>query len=405
MTRTFPDWAYLIDESGRHWYHLGKGTALAAGSEGKERPPQKALYAIPSRDLISRPHWVSSKEETLIARVVAVENEKLGVKLSAGPGRITDWRPVEYNGTRTLVQSVAMPWHFELPPGRTTEFTDFVPHYSLFPPEPNAVMLWQEEGEWVAGYARERRWVHVQLLGSLSAPDVAAEIQLTLMELSARGILEKTTEAVVWGNYDLALHQSLQENAGLEVRFEARPAPRTDDSAAWKLEPHEVSRAKQNRARQKRTGWIALFATVFLLLLVGAGYFHLWTLQQSNERLRGKIAANRAAADLIAEAMNHWESLSPVIEPRRAPVEIFHQISTLLPPKGFRLTRFEIQDYRIISLSGEASNMGTALKFKGDLENSEGLADFAWEESQPRQKGDLIEYNVTGTYLFQNETE
>lgn len=400
MTRTFPDWAYLIDGSGRHWYHLAKGTKISGdGGEG-ERVPQKAVFAIPSRDLISHPHWVSSKDDTIISQIVAVETEKIGLRLTPGPGRISDWKPVQYNGTRTLVQSVAIPWEFETEDTKGTEFTDFVPQYSLYAPETDAVALWKEDNDWVAGYARGNEWAHIQPLGKLSAEEIAGEIQLTLMELSAKEIIGETKEVVVWGGYDVALHQTLQEQTGFEVRFEALPAPNTSTSAAWEFEPHEVSHAKIQKARQKRGAWIGVAALFAVLLITAAAFFHLWTLQKTNASLAGRIAANRPAADIIEDAMSHWDALSPAIEPRRSPVELFHQISNLLPPKGFRITSFEVQDHRIISVTGEASNMGTALKFKGDLEQNNALSDYEWEERQPRQKGDLIEFNAIGKYRF-----
>ncbi|MDF1824039.1 MAG: hypothetical protein P1U68_05330 [Verrucomicrobiales bacterium] len=400
MTQTFPDWAYLSDESGRHWYHLSKGTKLPRDGDGKERPPQKALFAIPSRDLISHPHWVSSKDDAIIAQVVAVETEKLGMRLTPGPGRISDWKPVKYNGTRTLVQSVAIPWDFETGETKATEFIDFIPQYSLYPPPADTVALWKEDGEWIAGYANGNRWAHIQALGELSAGEIASEIKLTLIELSAKEIIDETREVVVWGGYDVALHQSLQEQTGFEVRFEPKPLATTTASEGWNFEPHEVSRARIHQSRKKRGAWIGVAVLFAVFLIAAAAVFHLWTLQKTNENLRRRIADNRPAAEVIEKAMTHWDTLSPAIEPRRSPLELFHQISRLLPPKGFRVTSYEVQDHRIISLTGEASNMGTALKFKGDLEENSALSDYEWEERQPRQKGDLIEFNAIGKYRF-----
>lgn len=61
MTRTLlPEWAYLVDETGRYWYHLGNGTRQAVEGEKGARPPGKTLFGIATNDLVSIPQWVSS---------------------------------------------------------------------------------------------------------------------------------------------------------------------------------------------------------------------------------------------------------------------------------------------------------------------------------------------------------
>ena len=65
MTRSYPEWAYLIDESGRYWYHLKNGTRIVVDGTEEARPPQRAIYGIPTNDLVSHPHWISSKDEEI----------------------------------------------------------------------------------------------------------------------------------------------------------------------------------------------------------------------------------------------------------------------------------------------------------------------------------------------------
>jgi len=403
MTRTLPEWAYLVDETGRYWYHLGNGTRQAVEGEKGARPPGKALFAIATNDLVSIPQWVSSKDPVIITEAVEAEIERLGFQRGGGPGKVSDWKPVDLNGTRTLVQSVTTPWALEelaksLAPN---DFVDFIPQYALDPPPESAAVLWREGDSWVAGYSRGSRWIHVQTLGGEEMrPLLAGEINLTFIELSAKGLLEAASRIVVWAPYDLELHRTLQEETGLNVTFETRPAPAPASAPAWDFEPHAVSLVRIGRTRRRRglvAGFLALLA---LSLLAAAATFHVWHLGEANSQLKARIAENRADADTISSAMDRWHNLGPAIDPVRSPIELFHQVATLLPETGLRLTSFEVRDDKVIEVRAEGATMANAIQIKAAFENAEALADYTWEIPPPRAKDDLTEIFATGTYRF-----
>lgn len=407
MTRNLPEWAYLVDETGRYWYHLGNGTRQPVTGDRGERPPGKTLFAIATNDLVSLPQWVSSKDPDIISEVVEAEINRLGFQRNGGPGKVSDWKPVELNGTRTLVQTVTTPWKLEelSKSAAPDEFVEFFPLYALYAPPENAAVLWREGGNWVAGYSRGRRWIHVQTLGGEEMrPLLAGEINLTLIELTAKGLLDGASRLVVWAPYDLDLHRALQEETGLPVAFETRPAPTPATAPQWEFEPHEVSLARLSRARRRR-GIIAGLLVVFVLTFLAAGAaFHLWYLGQTNQRLATKIKANEADADAIESAKTRWEVLSPAIDPRRSPVELFHQVASLLPEKGLRISAFEVRDNKVIEVRAEGATMANALQIKGALEKGGSLSDYTWVIPPPRPKEDLQEIFATGTYRFAPET-
>lgn len=408
MTRNLPEWAYLVDETGRYWYHLGNGARQPVTGDRSERPPGKTLFAIATNDLVSVPQWVSSKDPDIIGEVVEAEIARLGFNRNGGPGKVADWKPVELNGTRTLVQTVTTPWALEelaksAAPG---EFVEFFPHYALYAPPEDAAVLWREGANWVAGYSRGRRWIHVQTLGGEEMrPLLAGEINLTLIELAAKGLLEGAARLVVWTPYDLDLHRALQEETGLPVVFEKRPAPSPATAPAWEFEPHEVSRVRLGRARRRRGMAAAILILLVLVLLAAAAALHLWYLDASNRRLEARIRANEDAAAVIESAQARWEAFSPAIDPRRSPVELFHQVSTLLPEKGLRLTSFEVRDDKVIEVRAEGATMANALQIKGALEKGESLSDYTWVIPPPRPKEDLQEIFATGTYRFAPATD
>lgn len=399
MTRSLPEWAYLVDETGRHWHHLSTGAKQPVDGADSSRIPTKAVFGISTHDLISIPQWISSKDSAIIGQVVDVEIEKLGIKSEDGPGRVKDWKAVEINGTQTLVQSVAIPWGFDELENVPVEFTDFIPQYALFPPPTDAVVLWREGDTWVAGYTRRGGWVHVQSLDDSSDPvQIAGEINLTLMELSAKAISTEMTKIVVWSVYDLDLQRALQEETGLFVEFEERPAPSQSVAADWDFEPHIVSQEKIQKTKRRRGGWIAFFTFLFIAVLAAAALLHLMMLRSGNERLQEKVTLNQPAADQIIAARNRWDALSPAIDPSRSVVEIFHQVAALLPEKGFRLVSFEVQNFNTIVVVGQGSTLQNSMSIKTKLQELPALDNFTWEIGQPKEVDDLFVLTAIGTF-------
>lgn len=403
MTRARPDWAYVSDDTGRHWYHLTNGQKKP--NEDKSfRPPSRALFAIPSQDVVSIPQWVSSKDSAIINEVVALETERLGIRPNEGPGIASEWKTVELNGSRTLVQSVSIPWSLPELESMDDVFAKFVPQYALYAPPANAIVLWTEEENWIAGYSRGEHWVHVHALGNGSAGAITSEVQLTLLELSAKGILDSLEEIVVWGEFDVNLYQALDEGTGRKISFVPRPAP-VGPTQDWNLLPHSVSESRESEAKKKRSTLIASIGILALAMIVGAAFLHLRVLEQSNDQLRSQIRNNRLAADAIQLSIDKWYALAPAVDPKRSPLDIFHEVSVLLPEKGFRLTSFEMQNSNTVIVRGEGATMANALKIKGAIEEAPGLTDYLWEIPPPTSKGGLVELIATGTYQFSGNEE
>jgi hypothetical protein len=82
------------------------------------------------------------------------------------------------------------------------------------------------------------------------------------------------------------------------------------------------------------------------------------------------------------------------------PVELFHQVASVFPEKGLRLTHFEIRENGDIVLRGEASSVPLANGFKADLENSPGLGAYRWTVPPPQIEGETATFLATGAYRF-----
>ncbi len=372
------------------------------GSE-VDRAPKRAAYTISSRDIVSRPQWVNSIDAEVIDQVVLLENEKQGVPLPPGPGRLLTWRAVDLDGTRTLVQSLTIPWEMEKT--RATEFSGFVPWFAFFGPPPDSAVLWKEGSQLIAGFSRGDRWVHVVSLGDEKDPNaIAAEIDLTLRELGGRGLIDGVQNVVVWDEMEASTLGRIEQVTGLDVIPGIRPEPKPPaEKRVWGFEPHSVSQRKIEKRRRQRMV-LALIGAVCVLVAVGAVAFsHLQSLEAGNRMLEQRISANREAADRVEVAMDRWQQLGPVVDPARSPVELFYRVSLLVPEKGFRLTSFEVLDLSTIVVRGEASTMSNALQVKGRIEEAEMLSDYVWEIPPPKSKGELTEFFAIGRYRYIDE--
>ncbi|MEQ1840365.1 MAG: hypothetical protein ABL994_08150 [Verrucomicrobiales bacterium] len=244
-----PEWALLIDESGRYWQHFASAERQPFVAGAPQRLPGKAIFGIATHDLISCPQWVNSKDPEIISQLVSVEIESLGLHRNSGPGCTKDWTPLKSNGTRSLIQAVAVPWALSDLDQLMGDFASFCPQYSLFPPPPDSIVFWKEHRKLVVGYTHENRWIHVQTLDLREQVSHAVrEANRTLLELAARNILAPPSQVVVWAPSESRIQQALEKEFELPVFFTPFPSPLPTTS--WKFEPHQISFSR--KARQGR---------------------------------------------------------------------------------------------------------------------------------------------------------
>ncbi len=394
-----PEWALLIDESGRYWQHLASAERQPYVAGAPQRFPGKAIFGIASHDLISCPQWVNSKDPEIISQLVSVEIESLGLHRNAGPGCTKDWTSLKSNGTRSLIQAVAVPWTLSELDQHTGDFVSFCPQYSLFPPPPDSVVFWKEDRKLVVGYTHDNRWIHVQTLDLREQVSHAVrEANRTMLELSARNIMAPASQVVVWTPSEGRLQQALETEFEIPVYFTSFPS--RVQATSWKFEPHQISLSRKARQNRRRLFWLTLTGVFLLMVLLAAAAFDLHVLKRVNRELESRIAESRDEATQIETSIDRWVALEPALDQSRSPLELLHHVTQLLPEKSFRLTLFEVQDFRTILLRGEASSMASALQFKGALERAPGLQDYVWEIPPPRSTEDLTEFFATGTYRY-----
>ena len=146
MRRNTADWAYLVDETGHGWLNIPESRKKREFLLRQDHVPTKAIYGIPTYHLVTATKWVSTKDQALISEMIETGSEQaLGVDSEGGTGKLVDWQEIGQNGTRTLVQSVAIPWDLpETEDGRIS-WTEFMPQYEMFQPPAGCNRLVERE--------------------------------------------------------------------------------------------------------------------------------------------------------------------------------------------------------------------------------------------------------------------
>ncbi len=401
MRRNSTEWAYLTDESGREWLSLSKGGDHSISLLRDGNVPARAIYAVPTFCLVTVPKWVNSKESNIISEVIAIDSEQLGVRSEDGPGKLVEWRPIDQNGTRTLIKSIAIPWSLPETDSGQTDWVEFIPQFELYQPPLDSIVIWKEESRWTCGYVRDERWVYAHNLGEVDAFSLAAkEIALTALELNSKGYIPEPKQIIVWSAPTQDIQTALEKEFDIPVHFQPKPQPSANNTKVWSLEPHNISTRKSEAKSRRRGSLLVALLTLGILLLAAGGVFHLKQLETGNTRLRAMIAKNQPEADKIERTIEKWNTLGPAIAPERSPVEIFHQLSMLVPQRGFRITSFEYLNNKTIVIRGEAETLPVAIQFKEKLTQCDQLKDYKWELPQPQPKGDIATFFAQGHYRF-----
>jgi len=391
MKRENPNWAYVDDGEEGSWLHIPSGEQTRGSTPVPKSAPSDCVLAIASHDLVSIPKWVNSRDTQIIDQIVAGEVEDLGIAGIAGPGKLYGWKPVATREQQTLIQIVVIPWPLA-PLDRVRKLVvDYIPFFSLRPPPDNGICLWREGNKWIAGYSRLGEWIHVHSLGETGKEgSFPQEIALTVRELAAGDYITEPQCFHSWAELPGELAASLALYPDNPVERQGLPPVTLSENCSWEILPHETARARTRKQNQGK--WLGVIS-LFVLLLAGLAiwaWIDLHWRGDQNQALAARIADNRERADEIEETIERWDALTPAITPDRTAVELFHEVSVLLPEKGFRLTSFEYLDTRTIILRGEAASVAEALRMQSALKNSQQLADYEWEiPTPPNPKGNM----------------
>ena len=386
-------------ENEREWWKPDRNGIWQKSSQAPSSG-QPVGYAFSAFACHSYPLWISSDDPEIIDQIIPMELEQIGAITAGDLESHRDMRKVEGDGARTLIQALVIPGDLEDASGAATgRWQRFIPSACLFAFPRNRIVIWKEMGRFVVAFTREGRLVHFHAFGKGAfSEDLVAEIACIYGELYGRDVVDEVTSLLAWTE-DAATPEArviIDRLLQLQVEKSEKPPPDLSIASSIDLVPESVLNARA--ARKKRGQWLQAAALVTGALVIAAG-LATWSLvraERYNQQLRDRVLAEGPTAKSIRMAKDRWESLSPAITVERQPIEIFHQIATLIPPKGIQVTKFEISGNEI-KLGGEASSGPIALSLESKLKSSPELSKYEWRQNSPIKSG-ITKFNATGIY-------
>jgi hypothetical protein len=350
---------------------------------GKDASVEDCVFGIDVLALDCMPFWAMTPEDGQfnVESVATLRWESLGaVQQDAGKPWIS-WT-VTKQDNRVLIstaglsaESMGATW----PEWKPKSF-EITPR--LFPFPDDEAALWMELGHLVLAVHRGKELVHFTGLNATKLDaEAAKELRDTLRILEARDLISDLKGVRVWTEASADFTKSLKTLLGVNVTLEAKPAPVLPSQPCELMPPGiALSWRTAGKQRQQMQLFFALAACYMLFFIAWSGWLEVREL-----RLQSVVAEQTKHAPEIAqihEAQAQWQALESAVNPDNYPAEIFHRIVSLLPNEGIRLKELTIELQKLV-VSGEASTVGHAMKFKADLTNNEGLKNYGWNFPMP----------------------
>ncbi|MDP1589235.1 MAG: hypothetical protein Q8M07_15910 [Prosthecobacter sp.] len=339
----------------------------------------------------SAPFWSLNHADSP-DEAVALRWEGLGLTCREGARLWSHWK-VATHDKQTLVGTLAL-----VAEPQACNAEQHEPSARLLPLPANGLAVWKELGRFVIAFTRGAELVHAGVLTARELDaDAAFEARDVCAALLAHGFIQPPEAVHVWTpcGTDFAPQLAcLFENAS--VIKAPRPDPRPPAEASGLL-PASVAVMQQARQRRLRQIMMLASATALYVFFFSAWWLRLQWRESQLNRAETSLAASQPEIDRVRDAQARWLEMETAIDPDLYPVELFHQIVSLLPEEGIRLKEFQIEDDRLI-LSGEATTVNHALGFKDRLAACEPLQRYAWNFPVPAIREDnRADFRAEGT--------
>jgi hypothetical protein len=377
----------------------GKGAQFVRRLAAPAEVPGNAIVALPARQTVTFPSWVSTGDRDVIPEILHLQLEKRGLLTKNDNGSIMDCRVIETQNDRALVVATVLQPDFprELTFERASRFEPSVYTFAL---PRDQLVIWREKDRLAVAATRGREPLIAQILGDRELSEAAVtELKCIVLQLQLQEFCGNLLGVHLLGNFSSQEAERLQKVLALRVTHDSLPPPSLP-AIRSKLLPPEVSilHAKRRRRRQIWSG-IGFLAGLYLLGIAAfAGYLY-WE-RHVAARLRRQLREQEPTVAAIQKTAEQWRQVEPAVNPRLYPVEILYQASSLLPPDGMRLTKFAVEKGKVI-ISGEASTAPAAFKFAEDIKARPELQMFNWQMPSPSLRPDgRAEFTIEGNPKF-----
>ncbi len=247
------------------------------------------------------------------------------------------------------------------------------------PAEETVLAAWPEQGQTVLAIIEKGKLSWAQAVATADAENVVAELPGMLIAAELDGVPTDFTRIFVHPG-DLELVGALGAHFGRSIEPLELPGEASNEldllPPGWLLEVN--SRESGERIKQR----LLVFAVVYLLLIAGAFIF-LAVQKRKLQKMQVELAEMRPRYAGIANQINRWNTLAPVVEPARFTCEVLHLLARnrqdITPPVEFTHFIFNNREW---TLKGEATT-DSHFAFIQKLKKDEDLKAFEMPPPNP----------------------
>lgn len=360
------------------------------------------IVGVESIAFDSAPFWFLSQDDGP-DDAVALRWEGLGLEQEPGASLWTHW-VITRKDRHLLVGTLAFAPDAAAQGREGMAAERFEVSAQLLPLPIDGIAVWRELGRYVTAYTRGAQLLHLTVLASRSLDaDAAFEIRDTHAALLAHEHAGTVATVRVWTACEPDFAPQLAclfEEAS--VLKEKRPAPRLPANGSGLLPAQVAQGRRQQQALQRKMIMVAAAALVYVVFF-GAWWMRLHFRESKISAASAQVAAQQPEIETIREAQANWLEMENAIDPNLYPLEVYHQIVSLLPPEGIRLKEFQIDNGKVV-IVGEATSVNHALGFSDKLKACQPLQRYAWLTPVPTIREDnRADFRTTGVIQGQAE--
>lgn len=337
-------------------------------------------------------------DDGVLEQMIIAQLEKRGIKGVSDLGRNFRWHQLGAAGPLAIlsVDVLADPFPDQLAVPHAADYTSAL-RLSQLPA--GHLVIAEEQGDAVLAASFQGKLFHSHIIGQLdgTAADLAQEIVLSRMSLEAMAGFGTITGVTLVGSWDRSMAASLTAATGLPVETASQlPKDTKLDTRSWtSLLPISVRESQLAASRRRKLIRIGVLASIAVAALVFFAFSYLQIQERQASSLAAEVEKTAPTAAEVKKTAEHWKALSPAIEQNRYLLVQLNDITSLMPPSGIVVRKFEAK-LTEIEIRGEARDAQTAFQFLEDVKKHRNLGRYEWSMAQPSVKEKTASFRAQG---------
>lgn len=337
-------------------------------------------------------------EDSVLEQMISAQLEKRGIKGSTELGRNFRWYQLGAAGPLAIlsVDVLADPFPDQLAVPHAADYTAALRLSQL--PHGHLVVV-EEQGDEILAASFQGKLFHSHIIGQQSGdvPGLAQEILLAKLSLEAQQGFGTISGVTLVGSWDGTTPAELGAATGLPVEITTQLVKDVKlDTRGWtSLLPPVVRESQFAAKRRRKFIRIGVLSSIAVAALAFLGFSYLQIQEQKAAALADDVEKTAPAAAEVKKTAEHWKALAPAIEQNRYLLVQLNDITSVMPPSGIVIRKFEAKTTEI-DIRGDARDAQTAFQFLEDIKKHRNLGRYEWSMPQPSVKEKTASFRAQG---------